>query len=253
MILIYIILGIALGTGVSIVYYRGVTKKNHKNNFDKMVAHKNELIVLCEEEISELKETSAQMKIELENAVSSLSRVREELHQERLARKSDQVEIERLRLQNLEIKSVHDLEEQQISSARGEYEALQLQLEELSEHLEFRKTEIANGEKYYSQLIKSIEEMYDQKTDMIGSISDLQAQLEELGLAKVNLFEAVENLKRVNNLAVKNRLKDEEEDECGWAFELTPHEAKLVALIDELKIMAPQLSSDLSGIVWKRI
>ena len=243
-----LVLGLIVAVGICVKRIKEDDKK-----YDDMVAHKNDLIALCEEDLKEIRQDFEQTKMDLINANTSLTRVRDELHQERLARKNDQVEIEKLRVQIVQINSDKSLEEQQISSAEKEYEILQSRISDLNERLEFRTQEISDSEKYYSALVKSIEEMHDEKSNMMESISDLQAQLEELGLAKVNLFEAVENLKRTNNLAIKHQLKDEEENECGWAFEVTPHEAKLIALIDELKALAPQLSADLSGIVWKRI
>lgn len=210
-------------------------------------AHLKHLLDLYAEDEEDYKEEIAILKKDLNDAFESEKRWREKFDG-----RGDKINELKEKLAAAEkSKAVGQVQEDRLAQLETQVAAYNKQIEDLQQTVIHRQEELKGFDKDREVAIHKLNRLNKEYVDvqeMVNTMmfikSDLQVELDELN-------ESVADMKIVHSLAV-DRL-NEHKVKGGWEPFLSPHEQRLVDLIDEMVSMYPDLASDLNTIKWKKI
>lgn len=211
------------------------------------VAHLKHLLDIYSADEEDYKKEIAILKKDLNNAFES-----EKIWRNRFDDRGEKISELKAKIAAIEKeKAVGQVQEDRLAQLETQVAAYNKQIEDLQEVIACRQEELKGFDQDREAAILQLnglnkEYVVVQETinNMTNIKIDLQAELDELN-------KSVVDMKNVHSLAV-DRL-NEHKVKGGWEPFLSPHEQRLVDLIDEVVVMYPDLASDLNTIKWKKI
>lgn len=144
----------------------------------------------------------------------------------------------------------------------GNTEKQQKQWLELTQKQEDRYNEITSAldeiSKAYYTRVEEMEQLQASKEEVSAALNqvlkdydNLESQIAAMTGTKKEIEDELDNLRR-SHIAVLEKMK-QDKPQVAWILKMSPHETRLVELLDELKGMYKELSSDLATIEWKKV
>lgn len=148
-------------------------------------------------------------------------------------------------------KAVGQVQEDRLAQLETQVAAYNKQIEDLQETVTHRQEELKGFDKDREAAIQGLNGLNKEYADVQEMVNNMVAMRGDLQIELDRLTASVVEMKNVHSLAV-DRL-NEHKVKGGWEPFLSPHEQRLVDLIDEVVSMYPDLASDLNTIKWKKI
>lgn len=240
--LIVLMCFLIIGLIINIIIGKGKQTKIKDDN-----DHLKHLLNIYTADEKDYKEEIAILKKNLNDAFES-----EKKWRERFDGRGDKINELKEKLAAAEkSKAVGQVQEDRLAQLETQVAAYNKQIEDLQETVVHRQEELKGFDQDREAAIQELNGLNKEYVDvqemvknMMDIRSDLQAELDQLTAS-------VAEMKSVHSLVV-DRL-NEHKIKGGWEPFLSPHEQRLIELIDEVVSMYPDLASDLNTIKWKKI
>lgn len=194
---------------------------------------------------------------ELKKSLNDLQQRTENL-QEALNRRSDKIAELKTKIAELDKnKAVDDVRSE---AAEDQLNMLLKQIAETEEKYLNMKELVAQIEESYVQRVDGLGIVQQEKDaatkqldEILATYGSLQDSVAALNHDKNKVQEELEALKQSHAAALKALMRENQNNVQGWELNVSPKEKKLIALLDELIDLYPEIASDLSNIKWKRV
>ena len=231
-----------IGLVISLVVGKGKQTKIEDDN-----AHLKHLLDIYATDEEDYKEEIAILKKNLNDAFES-----EKKWREKFDGRGDRINELKEKLAAAEkSKAVGQVQEDRLAQLETQVAAYNKQIEDLQETVTHRQEELKGFDKDREAAIQELNGLNKEYTNVQEMVNNMMTMRGDLQIELDRLTASVVDMKNVHSLAV-DRL-NEHKVKGGWEPFLSPHEQRLVSLIDEVVAMYPDLASDLNTIKWKKI
>lgn len=231
-----------IGLVISLVIGKGKQTKIEDDN-----AHLKHLLDIYAADEEDYREEIAILKKNLNDAFES-----EKKWREKFDGRGDKINELKEKLAAAEkSKAVGQVQEDRLAQLETQVAAYNKQIEDLQETVTHRQEELKGFDKDREAAIQELNGLNKEYTNVQEMVNNMMTMRGDLQTELDRLMASVVDMKNVHSLAV-DRL-NEHKVKGGWEPFLSPHEQRLVDLIDEVVSMYPDLASDLNTIKWKKI
>ena len=231
-----------IGLVISLVIGKGKQTKIEDDN-----AHLKHLLDIYAADEEDYKEEIAILKKNLNDAFES-----EKKWREKFDGRGDKINELKEELAAAEkSKAVGQVQEDRLTQLETQVAAYNKQIEDLQETVTHRQEELKGFDKDREAAIQELNGLNKEYANVQEMVNNMMTMRGDLQIELDRLTASVVDMKNVHSLAV-DRL-NEHKVKGGWEPFLSPHEQRLVGLIDEVVSMYPDLASDLNTIKWKKI
>ena len=233
---------LVIGLVISLVIGKGKQTKIEDDN-----AHLKHLLDIYAADEEGYREEIAILKKSLNDAFES-----EKKWREKFDGRGDKINELKEKLAAAEkSKAVGQVHEDRLAQLETQVAAYNKQIEDLQEVVVCRQEELKGFDKDREAAIQELNGLNKEYADVQEMVNNMMTMRGDLQTELDRLTASVDDMKNVHSLAV-DRL-NEHKVKGGWEPFLSPHEQRLVDLIDEVVAMYPDLASDLNIIKWKKI
>lgn len=233
---------LVIGLVVSLVIGKGKQTKIEDDN-----AHLKHLLDIYTADEWDYKEEIAILKKNLNDAFEN-----EKKWREKFDGRGDKINELKEKLAAAEkSKAVGQVQEDRLAQLETQVAAYNKQIEDLQETVTHRQEELKGFDKDREAAIQELNGLNKEYTNVQEMVNNMMTMRGDLQIELDRLTASVDDMKNVHSLAV-DRL-NEHKVKGGWEPFLSPHEQRLIELIDEVVAMYPDLASDLNTIKWKKI
>lgn len=233
---------LVIGLVISLVVGKGKQTKIEDDN-----AHLKHLLDIYAADEEDYREEIAVLKKNLNDAFEN-----EKKWREKFDGRGDRINELKEKLAAAEkSKAVGQVQEDRLAQLETQVAAYNKQIEDLQETVTHRQEELKGFDKDREAAIQELNGLNKEYTNVQEMVNNMMTMRGDLQVELDRLTASVDDMKNVHSLAV-DRL-NEHKVKGGWEPFLSPHEQKLVSLIDEVVAMYPDLASDLNTIKWKKI
>ena len=233
---------LVIGLVISLVIGKGKQTKIEDDN-----AHLKHLLDIYAADEEGYREEIAILKKSLNDAFES-----EKKWREKFDGRGDKINELKEKLAAAEkSKAVGQVQEDRLAQLETQVAAYNKQIEDLQEVVVCRQEELKGFDKDREAAIQELNGLNKEYADVQEMVNNMMTMRGDLQTELDRLTASVDDMKNVHSLAV-DRL-NEHKVKGGWEPFLSPHEQRLVDLIDEVVAMYPDLASDLNTIKWKKI
>lgn len=233
---------LVIGLIISLVIGKGKQTKIEDDN-----AHLKHLLDIYAADEEDYKEEIAILKKNLNDAFES-----EKKWREKFDGRGDKINELKEKLAAAEkSKAVGQVQEDRLAQLETQVAAYNKQIEDLQETVTHRQEELKGFDKDREAAIQELNGLNKEYVNVQEMVNNMMTMRGDLQTELDRLTASVDDMKNVHSLAV-DRL-NEYKVKGGWEPFLSPHEQRLVDLIDEVVSMYPDLASDLNTIKWKKI
>ena len=233
---------LVIGLVISLVIGKGKQTKIEDDN-----AHLKHLLDIYAADEEGYREEIAILKKSLNDAFES-----EKKWREKFDGRGDKINELKEKLAAAEkSKAVGQVQEDRLAQLETQVAAYNKQIEDLQEVVVCRQEELKGFDKDREAAIQELNGLNKEYADVQEMVNNMMTMRGDLQTELDRLTASVDDMKNVHSLAV-DRL-NEHKVKGGWEPFLSPHEQRLVDLIDEVVAMYPDLASDLNIIKWKKI
>lgn len=231
-----------VGLVISLVVGKGKQTKIEDDN-----AHLKHLLDIYAADEEDYREEIAVLKKNLNDAFES-----EKKWREKFDGRGDRINELKEKLAAAEkSKAVGQVQEDRLAQLETQVAAYNKQIEDLQETVIHRQEELKGFDKDREAAIQELNGLNKEYANVQEMVNNMMTMRGDLQIELDRLMASVVDMKNVHSLAV-DRL-NEHKVKGGWEPFLSPHEQRLVDLIDEVVAMYPDLASDLNTIKWKKI
>ena len=231
-----------IGLVISLVIGKGKQTKIEDDN-----AHLKHLLDIYAADEEDYKEEIAILKKNLNDAFES-----EKKWREKFDGRGDRINELKEKLAAAEkSKAVGQVQEDRLAQLETQVAAYNRQIEDLQQTVICRQEELKGFDKDREAAIQELNGLNKEYANVQEMVNNMMTMRGDLQTELDRLTASVVDMKNVHSLAV-DRL-NEHKIKGGWEPFLSPHEQRLVGLIDEVVAMYPDLASDLNTIKWKKI
>lgn len=224
-----------------------VVGKEKQTKIEDDNAHLKHLLDIYAADEEDYKEEIAILKKNLNDAFES-----EKKWREKFDGRGDRINELKEKLAAAEkSKAVGQVQEDRLAQLETQVAAYNKQIEDLQETVTHRQEELKGFDKDREAAIQELNGLNKEYTNVQEMVNNMMTMRGDLQTELDRLTASVVDMKNVHSLAV-DRL-NEHKVKGGWEPFLSPHEQRLVDLIDEVVTMYPDLASDLNTIKWKKI
>lgn len=221
--------------------------RGKQSKVENEVAHLKHLLDIYAADEEDYREEIAVLKKDLNNAFEN-----EKTWRERFDGRGEKISELKAQIAAIEKeRAVGQVQEDRLVQLESQIAAYDKQIEDLQNMVVHKQEELKGFDQDREAAVLQLnglnkEYVVVQETikNMMNIKKDLQVELDELD-------KSVADMKNVHSLAV-DRL-NEHKVKGGWEPFLSPHEQRLIELIDEVVAMYPDLASDLNTIKWKKV
>lgn len=231
-----------IGLVISLVVGKGKQTKIEDDN-----AHLKHLLDIYAADEEDYKEEIAVLKKNLNDAFEN-----EKKWREKFDGRGDKINELKEKLAAAEkSKAVGQVQEDRLAQLEAQVAAYNKQIENLQETMTHRQEELKGFDKDREAAIQELNGLNKEYANVQEMVNNMMTMRGDLQVELDRLTASVVDMKNVHSLAV-DRL-NEHKVKGGWEPFLSPHEQRLIELIDEVVSMYPDLASDLNTIKWKKI
>ena len=231
-----------IGLVISLVIGKGKQTKIEDDN-----AHLKHLLDIYAADEEDHKEEIAILKKNLNDAFES-----EKKWREKFDGRGDKINELKEKLAAAEkSKAVGQVQEDRLTQLETQVAAYNKQNEDLQETVTHRQEELKGFDKDREAAIQELNGLNKEYANVHEMVNNMMTMRGDLQTELDRLTASVVDMKNAHSLAV-DRL-NEHKVKGGWEPFLSPHEQRLVGVIDEVVAMYPDLASDLNTIKWKKI
>lgn len=233
---------LVIGLVISLVVGKGKQTKIEDDN-----AHLKHLLDIYAADEEDYREEIAVLKKNLNDAFEN-----EKKWREKFDGRGDRINELKEKLAAAEkSKAVGQVQEDRLAQLETQVAAYNKQIEDLQETVTHRQEELKGFDKDREAAIQELNGLNKEYVNVQEMVNNMMTMRSDLQVELDRLMASVDDMKNVHSLAV-DRL-NEHKVKGGWEPFLSPHEQRLVDLIDEVVAMYPDLASDLNTIKWKKI